>query len=253
MEYLAICHVHSNWSYDGSWSLESLRDKFRRRGCRVLMMTEHDRGFTAMRLREYREACAQASSEDILLVPGIEYSDSSNRVHVLVWGPVPFLGEGLPTQEMLEGVRSAGGVAVLAHPSRKDAWKSFEPGWASALSGIETWNRKYDGWAPSRTAPTLLKATGAIPFVGLDFHTNRQSFPLGMTLEIEGSISEEKVVECLNLRRCQPRAFGQSLVGPKGGFALHLLHLAENGRRMLASIRRRSSKSLRERASAKNS
>jgi len=253
MEYLATCHVHSTWSYDGSWPLGALSEKFRQRGCSVLMMTEHDRGFTAQRLLQYREACAQASSEHILLVPGIEYSDAANRVHVLVWGQVPFLGEALPTTDLLDKVQAAGGVAVLAHPSRKEVWKSFDSAWAPRLSGIETWNRKYDGWAPSRTAPALLKDTGAIPFVGLDFHTQRQSFPLTMMLEIEGTISEERVVDCLRSRRCQPRAFGHPLTGRNVELASPVLTLAENGRRALTSIARNAKKSLRRRAPAKNS
>lgn len=253
MEYLATCHVHSTWSYDGSWPLEALSEKFRHRGCSVLMMTEHDRGFTAQRLHQYREACAQASSDDIILVPGIEYSDAANRVHVLVWGPVPFLGEALPTTEMLDRVQATGGVAVLAHPSRKEVWKSFDSAWAPRLLGIETWNRKYDGWAPSRTAPTLLKNTGAIPFVGLDFHTQRQSFPLTMRLEMDAGISEEKVVDCLRSRRCQPEAFGYPLIGRKAELASPVLFLAENGRRSLAKIARDAKKSLRRNAPAKNS
>src|ERR1700693_5759438 len=110
MEVLATCHVHSAWSYDASWTLEALSAKFSQRGCRILMMTEHDRGFSRSRLDQYREACARASSNKILVVPGIEYSDSTNRVHVLVWGPVPFLGEGLPTGEMLEAVKASNGV-----------------------------------------------------------------------------------------------------------------------------------------------
>src|SRR5258708_38741116 len=107
MKVLAACHVHSAWSYDGSWSLQDLSAKFSRHGCRVLMMTEHDRGFSASRLAEYREACAQASSDRLLVVPGIEYSDPTNRIHVLVWGKIPFLGEGLPTGEMLDSVQAA--------------------------------------------------------------------------------------------------------------------------------------------------
>jgi len=124
MEVLAACHVHSKWSYDASWSLEALSDRFSRRGSRILMMTEHDRGFSASRLEQYRAACAQASSDKILVVPGIEYSDATNRTHVLVWGNIPFLGEGLPTGEMLEAARAANGLAVLAHPSRQDAWRT---------------------------------------------------------------------------------------------------------------------------------
>ena len=240
MEVFAACHVHSKWSYDGSWSLEALSAKFSRRGCRVLMMTEHDRGFTPSRLDQYREACAQASSNEILVVPGIEYSDAANRVHVLVWGPVPFLGESLPTSAMLDAVHAAGGLAVLAHPSRRDAWRSFDPCWTSRLLGIETWNRKYDGWAPSQTAPALLHTVSAIPFVGLDFHTQRQSFPLAMSLNIDNNVTEETVLNCLRSRRCHPCAFGLPLSERLVRKVLPVLGMAERSRRMVASITRHS-------------
>lgn len=238
MELLAACHVHSEWSYDGSWSLQALSEKFRSRGCRIVMMTEHDRGFTQARFAEYREACAKASSDEILVVPGIEYSDAANRVHVLVWGLVPFLGEGLPTGEMLKAVHSAGGVAVLAHPSRRDAWKTFETSWADRLLGIEMWNRKYDGWAPSQTAPALLQATGTIPFVGLDFHTGKQLFPLGMRLEVPAAISEFTVLDSLNSRRCTPVAFGLPISQKIARSAFPVLRLAEHSRRKVASLLR---------------
>ncbi len=239
MEVIAICHAHSDWSYDGSWTLERLSAKFRGQGCCVLMMTEHDRGFTAARLEEYRAACAKASSSDLLVVPGIEYSDAENRVHVLVWGPVPFLGEELPTGQMLESVRAANGVAVLAHPSRKKVWESFEPYWAERLLGIEVWNRKYDGWAPSETSPALLEKSSTIPFVGLDFHTHRQSFPLSMALDIDGNITEETVLDCLRARRCSPRAFGAPLDQNLFRATLPALKIAERTRRTAASIARR--------------
>jgi hypothetical protein len=238
MEFLATCHVHSNWSYDGSWSLEALAEKFRRRGCGLLMMTEHDRGFTAQRLQQYREACARASSDQLLVVPGIEYSDAENRVHVLVWGSVPFLGENLPTSEMLDKVQAAGGLAVLAHPSRKDVWKSFDSYWADRLLGIEVWNRKYDGWAPSQTAPGLIKRAGAIPFVGLDFHTQRQTFPLAMALDLEGLVTEEKVLHCLRARRCRAHVFSNPLSETQIHAEHPILNMAEKGRRAVASMAR---------------
>ncbi len=240
MNVLAACHVHSEWSYDGSWRLEALAESFRRRGYRILLMTEHDRGFSKERLKEYRSACSKASSERLLIVPGIEYSDEENRVHVLVWGDIPFLGEGLRTTEMLAEVCASGGVAVLAHPSRREAWKSFEPEWSDKLLGIEIWNRKYDGWAPGKTAPHLLENTKAVCFVGLDFHTDRQFFPLGMSLDLHGEPSEATVLDALKEKRCVAHAFRMPLrKGTRWG-AISLLKLAERGRRTVTTFLNRS-------------
>jgi len=207
----AACHIHSEWSYDGKWSLPKLAVEFGRRGYRVLLMTEHDRGFTDARLLEYREACAEASTKELLILPGIEYSDADNIVHILVWGAIPFLGEALPTMELLDKVNAAGGIAVLAHPTRKEAWKKFDPEWTPNLLGIEVWNRKTDGWAPSKTAPSLMQGTSLLPFVGTDFHTQRQFFPLATELEIQSPVTETSVLGCLKSRRCRATALNMSL------------------------------------------
>ena len=211
MKIRAACHVHSDWSYDGSWTISELASEFGRRGYRVLMMTEHDRGFTPSRVREHREACRRASSERILVLPGIEYSDAANTVHVLTWGDIPFVGENVPTSVMLDAVKRAGGVAVLAHPSRRNAWRCFDPAWSDSLMGIEVWNRKTDGWRPSRKAANLVAAWRVIPFVGMDFHDRRQMFPLAMSLELEAAATEKSVLACFKSRRCQPCSFGVAL------------------------------------------
>jgi hypothetical protein len=236
MEVIAACHIHSEWSYDAKWTLPALSAKFAARGCRLLMMTEHDRGFTPARFEQFRDACAAASNEQILVVPGIEYSDADNRVHVLTWGLRSFLGENLPTGEMLDGVKAAGGVAVLAHPGRKDVWRTFDPQWIDRLLGIEVWNRKYDGWAPSQSAPKLLAMGNSVPFAGLDFHTQRQSFPLTMVFDVRGTINEENILECLRARRCEARAFGTPLLELAG--SVPVLQIAEKGRRTAAAMMR---------------
>jgi hypothetical protein len=235
----ATCHVHSTWSYDGSWSLAQLAEKFGNRGTQALLMTEHDKGFSPERLAEFRLACTHASSDTVVVMPGVEYSDAANRVHVLVWGPVPFLGEGRETSEVLEAVAAHGGVAVLAHPSRRDAWRCVQPRWGARLLGVEAWNRKYDGWAPSTTASQILQQAGSVPFVGLDFHTDRQLFPLSMTLEIEGVASEESIMASLRHRRCTPSAFGLPLDDIRLERSLPWLRAAERGRSGLAAARRR--------------
>jgi predicted metal-dependent phosphoesterase TrpH len=234
------CHVHSEWSYDGKWPLPKLAAEFGRRDYGALLMTEHDRGFTQARLLEYREACAAASNERLLIVPGIEYSDADNIVHILVWGAVPFLGEALPTTDLLEKIEQAGGIAVMAHPSRKEAWKRFESHWISKLLGIEVWNRKTDGWAPSKTATTLVEGNSLLRFVGLDFHTERQFFSLATELDVESPITDASVLAELRSRRGRSTAFGKPVDDfLPSGWRRAGLRAAEHGRRAAARTLRK--------------
>jgi len=173
------------------------------------------------------------------MITVIEYSDASNQVHILVWGDVPFLGENLPTGETLRKVKEAGGVAVLAHPFRRNAWQCFEPNWGEALAGIEVWNRKYDGWAPNRIAQDLQRSVGAIPFVGLDFHTQRQFFPLAMAMDIDSTVTERAVLDCIRARRVNPRVFGLEVEGQLVRHALPILEAAEASRKKAARASRK--------------
>jgi len=236
---LAACHVHSNLSYDGSYTLEALSDKFSRAGYRVVLMTEHDRGFSPERLHQLRQLCEAASTSALLMIPGIEYSDASNQVHILVWGDIPFLGENLPTRETLHRVKEEGGLAVFAHPFRRNAWQCFEPSWGEALTGIEVWNRKYDGFAPNRIAQDLQRSAGAIPFVGLDFHTQRQSFPLAMAMDIDSTVTEQAVLDCIRARRVTPRVLGFEVDGQIVRHALPILKVAEASRKKAARASRK--------------
>jgi hypothetical protein len=206
------------------------------------MMTEHDRGFTEARRLQHRQACVEASTENVLVVPGIEYSDSQNIVHTLVWGPVPFLGEGLPTIEVLKGVKASNGLAVMAHPSRREAWKLFDPSWSEYLFGMEVWNRKADGWAPSLQAERLIEPTSLVPFVCLDFHAKNQMFPLAMALNIPTEINEESVLNCLRARACEPMVFAEPAQAVMSGWPRFALAPAERLRRTGASLYRQAKK-----------
>ncbi|MFB0987487.1 MAG: hypothetical protein QMB94_14410 [Phycisphaerales bacterium] len=208
---IAACHIHSEWSYDASWSLDDLVSAFISRGCSVMLMTEHDKGWNQDRWRLYEQACADASTQDMLVVPGIEYSDPSNTIHVLVWGVSEFLGEGLETADLLAKVRQFNGVAVLAHPDRRQAWRKFESSWAADLLGVEVWNRKTDGWVASASGIKLWKALGVVPFAGLDFHRKNQFYPLRMELEISHGGDCNEVFEVLRAGQISPRFRGRDL------------------------------------------
>jgi hypothetical protein len=160
-------------------------------------------------------------------------------VHVLVWGSVPFLGEGVPTAELLRAVKASRGISVLAHPSRRGAWRLFEPEWVQYLDGIELWNRKTDGWAPSRHAPLLLKRYSVHPFVGMDFHDRRQLFPLGMRIMTSEPITEESMLANVKAGTYTAIAYGIELDTVFRSGANLVLSTAEAGRRAAAWTYRR--------------
>jgi len=215
----AAAHVHSAWSDDAAWPLERLAGAFGRRGCGVLLMCEHSRGFSDAKWSEYVEACARASTPDVLVVPGIEYNDADNVVHVPVWGEVPFLGCTPDIGEVLVRAGAYGGVAVFAHPWRRDAWRRFEPGWTRYLTAVEVWNRKYDGWAPNRRALAYARESGLAPFVSLDFHSARQFFPLAMELSVGGPVTRATVQQALHAGEFQALAFSRSALRMASGVA----------------------------------
>jgi hypothetical protein len=199
----AAFHVHSEWSYDAKLTLEELAALFKRHGYDAVFMCEHDRGFSAERLREYVAACERASSDGPLLVPGIEYADATDVIHMPVWGRVPFLGEGVPTARLLGAVAEHDGVCVLAHPRRRDAWKSVDPAWLGLCTGIEIWTRKWDGWAPNELACRWAADAGMVGVAALDLHGAHQIFPLAMELELAGPLDVETCVDAFRRRRCR--------------------------------------------------
>ncbi len=212
-----VLHAHSEWSYDGSWTLPALARLFGRMGADAVLMTEHDTGFDPARFPEYRAACEAASTPACRLVPGIEYSSPDNAVHILTWGLTEFLAEGRPTLETLEQVAERGGAAVFAHPARREAWRLFDPAWVPLLSGIELWNRKTDGVGPGAEARRLLAETGLPATVGMDFHRARHLWPLDHALEAPpGADAAAAAVAAIRAGALTPCAFRRPLTGAEG-------------------------------------
>jgi predicted metal-dependent phosphoesterase TrpH len=233
-------HVHSSWSYDASWALDDIAAAFARRRYDVVLMAEHDRGFDQSRWAEYQRACADASTDHILLVPGIEYEDDGNVVHIPVWGEdIPFLGAGRPTLDLLRSARSEGAVAVFAHPWRRDAITRYRPEWAPLLSAVEIWNRKYDGIAPDTRGVALAQAEELAAFVSLDFHTSRQFFPLAMSVTLDGPATAPSLVEAIRDGRCRPELLGLSALRFTRGLEGATLRALEAVRRGLRGPVRR--------------
>lgn len=220
-EMRVALHVHSDWSYDGVWTLPAIARLFGAMGARVVMTTEHDDGFDQDRFDAYRAACAAASTARCTLVPGIEYSSPDNDIHILTWGLDRFFGEHRPVEATLHDVAQAGGVAVFAHPRRRDAWRLYQDAWTPSLHGVEIWNRKADGLAPGEEALALAERTGLPPTVGVDFHRLKHFYPLDHDLPQSARDAQADpaaaVIAALRAGALRPRAFGRSLLDARGG------------------------------------
>ena len=238
----AVAHIHSEWSDDASWPLDRLAAAFRKRGRSVLLMCEHSRTFTEAKWDEYVQACAAASGDGVLIVPGLEYNDADNVVHIPVWGDVPFLSQTPDIADVLAHARAADGIAVFAHPWRRNAWRRFDPAWAKDLTAVEIWNRKYDGWAPNRQARAYAERLGLPPFVALDFHGARQFFPLAMelTLDRRADAGRRSRTRCAT-GSSRPLAFSRSALRLTSGVGGVALAAAEAARAVAArAVRGRS-------------
>lgn len=236
MKIRSLFHIHSDWSYDGKWSLEKITKVFRRLGIRAIFTFEHDRDYTQKKWQEYREYCASLSNEEFIIVPGIEYSDPNNRVHICVSGLDRFLGEGLDIDYLLKKIKEHKGTAILAHPARKSAWKDFKPSWAEALLGVEIWNRKVDGWTFNRKSLQLVKENKLFPFIGLDFHRKRQIFPLWLKLEVEKPLSIVNMNEALQKGNFTPVVLGMPAMWLSNNFFINFTILAEKSRKFAVKI-----------------
>jgi len=233
-------HVHTEWSFDATWPLSRVARAFGRRGYDAVLTSEHSQSLDANAWGRYRKACAEVSSESgVLLVPGVEYRDSTNTVHVSVWGDVPFFHDGLDVQNLLERVSQTGGVAVLAHPGRRDAHKMVDPAWAPLLGGVEVWNRKYDGWCPGKSALGLASELRLPVFVSLDFHGRRQFFPLSMRLDWDWPPSERAICDALRNGRLEPKVGYLPARALISGPAFRCLTMLEKARKRVAPLLRR--------------
>jgi predicted metal-dependent phosphoesterase TrpH len=107
-------HVHSFFSKDATGSPESLIAAARAGGLSGMAITDHD----TCEAHEYLKG--HPAPAGFLVVPGVEVSTAEG--HLICLGvTLPFL-KGAPAREVIEIVKSAGGIAIPAHPF--DRWRA---------------------------------------------------------------------------------------------------------------------------------
>lgn len=232
-------HIHSAFSDDCDWPLDRICRTLRRQGYHGALVCEHDRGMTADSWERIREECARLSQSGFLVVPGIEYQDPTHTIHVPVYGPAPFLGSSPTVQDVLSHARAHAAIGVLAHPRRRDAYQVLTTDDLRLASGIEVWNRKYDGIRPNDWAFEQASTHGLIAFTALDFHGPRQFFPLSMDVRVEGEPTVSNVVSAIAAGAVAPTVLGAALEHALTGTIGTTARWAESTRaRMAPGVRR---------------
>jgi len=232
-----VVHLHSNWSYDGKWELKKLVKIFSIFNVNFLLMAEHDRNFTQQKLSEYRLACKEASTSKCIVIPGIEYSNYDNSMHILTWGNLPFFGEGVDTLTLVKNVESYSGVSVLAHPTENELYKKNYENILPYISGVEIWNRKSNGFCINDKAVELWSSKkNLVPLVTLDFHNKKQFFPLCIKINEAQNLSEPLIVHALKQGLTSSHAFGFPVKNFFGGNTYLVFKFFENIRKKFVKI-----------------
>lgn len=96
-------------------------------------------GYDFLAITDHRICGAGQESEDFVLIPGAEYDfndfDRREAFHILGLGIRDNVTtrNDIPPQELIDGIRAAGGLAVLAHPG----WSMLAHESAMKLTGYE--------------------------------------------------------------------------------------------------------------------
>ncbi len=145
-------HVHSTISYDGQQTMAELVAFFRARGDDFLCVSEHSDGLGIAQLDDLVATAARHTTDDFVVVPGIEYS-CRRRLHLIGFGVTTPVDSDDPLV-VAAHIRAAGGVAVVAHPLAYDT--DYPEELAALVDGLEIWNITKDGWFAPGAGPLAL-------------------------------------------------------------------------------------------------
>ncbi len=191
-------HIHSSISYDGIMSVEELSFFFRKKKFDFVLITEHSQDVSKAVMNKLIDKCKRSSSSGFLMIPGLEFS-CRDGLHILGLG-ISKISESDDPLEVLHHIRQQGGVAVLAHPTKKNY--SLDRIWIKELDGVEIWNSAYDGkFLPQAKPMKMFKKLaeqnpGLKPFAGMDLHQEKNYYDVG--LRIRGNnLNEDQILKHL--------------------------------------------------------
>jgi predicted metal-dependent phosphoesterase TrpH len=105
MQVKADLHVHTTYSHDSLITPKDLVFYAKKRGLTAVAITDHDTIEGALKI---------AKEKDFLIIPGIEVS--SRNGHIVGLNLQEPIQKGLSSDETVDKIHEAGGLAVACHP-----------------------------------------------------------------------------------------------------------------------------------------
>ncbi len=191
-------HVHSSVSYDGTMSIEEICSFFRRKKFDFVLIAEHSENISNGVMTKLIDECKRFSSSEFLIIPGLEFR-CRDDLHILGFG-VSKIFECDDPSKVIDHIRRQGGVAILAHPTKKNY--ALDRVWIEKLDGAEIWNLAYDGkFLPQAESIRMHRKLaehnpGLKPFAGMDLHQKKDYYDI--VLKIEGqNLSQNQILKNL--------------------------------------------------------
>jgi predicted metal-dependent phosphoesterase TrpH len=212
-----VLHVHSQFS-DGEESLERIVQTFRDAGMAFIAVSDHAEVFDEQRMQEYVAICDSLSSNNFLVIPGLEFALKGGSIHILGYGITKRV-RASSMEQLVSGIHEGGGIAVLAHPPVGSI--NMIGTIKGELDGIEVWNGRYDGTvAPRAESFQLLRRVRmsnlkAAAYCGVDFHKIGQARK-PVYVEIESNALQRREILSL-LRAGRFTLHGSNMAIPSSG------------------------------------
>jgi predicted metal-dependent phosphoesterase TrpH len=134
---LVDMHIHTRFSPCSSIRIAQLFKRVREKGIDGICITDHDTIACGSVLK------TRADHMGIFVLVGMEYTTSKGDF--LIFGPLDHIPRGMDAERLLLWMKKEGGVAIPAHPFRKERPVDFEIIQASKIiEGLNGRNNPYE-------------------------------------------------------------------------------------------------------------
>lgn len=178
-------HIHTSVSYDGTMSLKEISSFLKKKKFDFVLITEHSENVSNGVMDRLTEECKRFSSSEFLIIPGLEFR-CRDDLHILGLG-INKTFESDDPLKVIQHINQQGGVAILAHPTKKNY--NLDKAWIKKLDGAEIWNLAYDGkFLPQaesiRMFEKLVEQNSRLkPVVGMDLHQEKNYYDIALRIE----------------------------------------------------------------------